>query len=513
MRNRFTPLLFLFFIALSFTCFPAYAQTNRTLTEAILYPEAAQLTEVINSSHTQNQFSFTLPLQAEPQSILLKMLTPGLAISDISSKLIPAEPGQQVKELQHQIRLKQMEFNKASAKLTALNAQVEFWKSLRMNQQPTAQTAKHLASQMGAGLNEVVEQALRAKEEFGDVDTELKNLKKQLAQMTGDAAQIWRIDVTTEGSTTKPVQVQASYRMNGCGWEPIYRVSATPDQKQVTLTFDAMVWQSTGRVWTAPVFLATLPPRQQLTPPTLRPWVIAPLPPVNTTRDTPAVMLEAASIPATRQLKVQNAPVKQRQTTYAAWSLGKHTITPGDKQRLRISDSAMESTFSYLLRPSLSDKSFLSAKVETPEPLDMPWGTALILLDGAVVAKKTFSFQGNKKDLFFGNDPQVTVKSRVIDQKSGTSGVFSSKQTYAWKWELTITNDKTVPVKTTLQEPMPRAGDEKIILKTQFSVPPTREEDNKYTWDLEIPAGSKKVITWGVTLEAPEDMSLDKGWR
>ena len=515
MHKRFTFFLDLFlFLGLASLFLPTPSQAQ--VVKAVVYPDTAQLTEMIQKEINDGRFFFTLPFQADPQSLSLKLITPNIQVADITTLLAPAEPNQAVKELKHQIRLKQMEFNKTSALVSAQNAQMEFWKSIRMDQEPTAQTAKHVAAQMGASLSEVMEQALVAQETYQTVEKELNDLKHRLDEFSGQKAQVWLVTVAVDGNATGQITARISYRLKGCGWEPVYRVDATPDKKKVALVFDAMVWQSTGKVWNAPLSLATLPPHQQMTPPTLPAWIITPRPDEKTYQDAAprmAMMKEAEPMLEKSNLVAGGGPVKQRQSTFASWDLGERKIMPGPKQRVRIADVDMQSDFTYLLRPSLSGKSFLSANVETAEPLDMPSGTALIMLDGAVVAQKPFTFQGKKQELFFGNDPQVTVMSRILEKKSGSSGMFSSKQTYVWKWEITVTNDKTLPAKITLEEPMPRPGDEKITLKSAFSTPPTREEDDKYVWDMDIPAGSKQIITWSVSLEAPDDMSLNKGWR
>lgn len=509
---------------LATACLGQALQAEAAITQAVVYPSSAQLTEQVTQKVNDGTFLFTLPIQADPQSLSLELLTPGMTVADITTEQTAATPGPLVKELKEDIRTKQKEYNGAAALVATQNAQIEFWKSIRMSQQPTAKEAARVAAQIGSNLRTVSQEAFEAQETMQRVKRELDELKKQLKELSGKQSRVWQVSVAVEGNlpsvrrntsskNARRIKAQVSYRLSGCGWHPVYRVNAVPGKEKVNLAFDAMIWQSTGDEWHAPLILATLPPRQQLTPPILRPWVIEPRPKVEVFDEAAPRMAMTQAAPAARNYKAAGHIEKRRLSTFAAWHLGKRPIQPGPKQRVRISDVQMQGKFTYLLRPALSGKSFLSTKVQTAEPLDMPMGTALIMLDGAVVAKKNFSFQGMERELFFGNDPQVAVKSKVLEKKSGTSGVFSSNQTYFWKWEVTVRNDKNVPVDITLEEPKPRSADEKIKLETEFSIPPSREKDDVYVWELNIPAGEKKTLIWSVSMKAPKDMDVERGWR
>lgn len=68
------------------------------------------------------------------------------------------------------------------------------------------------------------------------------------------------------------------------------------------------------------------------------------------------------------------APVETVRTTYSVWSLGKKTVTPGDRQRLKIKEENWPAQFLFLARPSVSPQAYLQAKIQLPGPTEIPSG-------------------------------------------------------------------------------------------------------------------------------------------
>ncbi|HPC86980.1 MAG TPA: DUF4139 domain-containing protein, partial [Smithellaceae bacterium] len=69
------------------------------------------------------------------------------------------------------------------------------------------------------------------------------------------------------------------------------------------------------------------------------------------------------------------------------------------------------------------------------------------------------------------------------------------------------------PVRLRIEEPIPLSRDERIKLTFQHQPEPTEKSDAAFVWLVDLPAMQKKNIVTGVELEAPQDMTLDFGWR
>ncbi|MBP9531276.1 MAG: DUF4139 domain-containing protein, partial [Syntrophaceae bacterium] len=279
----------------------------------------------------------------------------------------------------------------------------------------------------------------------------------------------------------------------------------------------AEIWQSTGEEWkTAQIYLATLQPVRMIAPPELPPWMIKPKTPVIYKSSYREKAAQARlSMEETNDVMAAGAPapVETVRTTYSVWSLGKKTVAPGDRQRLKIKEETWPSQFLFLARPSLSPQAYLQAKIQLPGPAEIPSGEATFVIDGAIIGKRSFALAGKEADIYFGNSPFVTVSSLTVADQSGGAKFFSNKQTRRWQWRLEAKNTGNTPVKLRIEEPIPQPRDERIKLTFKQQPEPSEKSEAAFVWLVDLPALQKKIIETGVELEAPQDMALDFGWR
>lgn len=484
-----------------------------------VYPGSAQISEkgqlaLAPGATGAATARLTLPAAADPQSLALT-LPSGRSLIDVAFASTARTDQAAAAALKAQVEAARTARNQVQARADSLAAQLGFWKALTPGEKATPDEAARLAETLGASVEKVGVNLAATRKELTEKEQALKDLEDKLAALTGRAETVWEVTVTMSGQPSGQVEASYEYAVSGCGWTPVYRLNARPGEKVVDLGFDAEVWQSTGADWQTRVLLATLPQRSQLEPPGLPGWVIGPRPEIRplakaapaANRMTMAAEADMAGAPPPPE------PEIERRATYAVWDLGARHVAAGPKQRLRISEETLPAAFTYLIRPGMSTASFLRAELSLKEAADMPSGPALWLVEGALVGKRPFSFQGLKKEVYFGNDPQVRVKVTELERQAGERGLFKSKQSYAWKWAFEVQNDKTWPVTVRLEEPKPQPRDERIELTFSFDPKPTKEEDQAFVWLLDLGKAAKKTVTYGVALKAPEDLNLDLGWR
>ena len=313
--------------------------------------------------------------------------------------------------------------------------------------------------------------------------------------------------------------------------EQSYRLDARPDKKEFSLNQDAAFRQDSGFSWKdVDLYLSTVRRDKTLRPANLRPWEIRL---VSRPKAADYKMSQASSVMREEQAMMAPAPapsedslmVKQEarprintvedRGTYRVWSLGKRDIAHGMPVNLSLASNVYPAKFMYTLRPIHSPKGFLTADVDLPEAIELPQGMAQFSVDGAVMGRQFFSFDGNKGTIFFGSDPQVTAIMRDLKRTSGEQGFFSKEQTRSWHWEITLKSTRPNPVVAILEDPAPVSKDEAVNLIVQ-STPRPEELVNEpiyggariYRWEVTLNPGEPVLVNHQIQLVVP--MTPDK---
>ena len=487
-----------------------------SLESVTFYPNTAQLSEygkfpVSSAPGGMGQTTLMLPQQADPQSLTLTAM--GIGIVDTTAKLVQASESADVKALRKRLDAAIQDKNAAITKAHSLRARIDYWETATPSQNSSAKGAALLAKAIGDNLDMLYPQFLTAEADLNEKKAVADLLQKQFDAATGKDAKAWSITVLLDSDNHKSVNLKYDYRVSGCGWTPVYRLDARPKESVVKLALDARIRQSLGRALTGTIYLSTLPPSGPTRPPHLPEWVIRPRSVFTQGKAMNDAQPEMAVTQAMPRAKAMAAPKKTRKSTFILWDIGQRTIHPGPEQRVSIKKTSLKADFTYLLRPSRSKLAFLRAEATATTPQDMPDGQALYLVDGSVIGKRPFSFMGTEKTLYFGTDPLVSAEVENLERASGESGFIATQRTQNWKWRVTVDNQKPYAVKTRIEEPAPKVYDKRIKVTVTHTPDPSETKDNMLIWDETVPASSKKIIEWGVSLEAPEDMELDLGWR
>jgi hypothetical protein len=207
-------------------------------------------------------------------------------------------------------------------------------------------------------------------------------------------------------------------------------------------------------------------------------------------------------------------PVQVRHSTYAAWDMGQKSVPAGETRIFEIEQGAWPASFVHLLRPSLDSKAFIQAFAEFSEPKELPPGMAFFFIDGAMVDQRQFSLSGRKATMFFGTDPLLTCTTTLNDKKTGEKGLFKQKQTFLRQWTMTVRNAADHPVQARIEEPRPLPRDERITIEFTAKPEPLTEDDPEIlAWNSTIAPGKELAISLDLKISAPEDLSIDPGWR
>lgn len=489
------------------------------VTDVTLFPNSARVTETLSTLPACDggrcRAVVTLPPQADPDSLVVALSgTVGAKIDDVQIKPIPYQDEARVAELRKQLTAAEDQKKDLRAKLQALEAQIQFWQAQTKAKTKTIADSYKIAEAIRKNILKANQEKFAAESQLEKIEKNIKKLQDELNQAAGKKETAWEATVTLTGRASKNIPLVYTYTLAGCGWLPLYRIEALPAANSVSFSWDADVWQSSGKDWKqVSVHLATLQPSTGAEPPAMPDWVIQPRILYNMPRSKAtlkAPLQQEAAIADEEPLAV---PEETRHATYSVWSLGKINLAAGERQRLKIKDESWPAEFLFLARPALDTQAFVRAVVELNQPADIPSGQAIFLIDGAILGKREFSFAGTQREIYFGTSPLISVSSTTLANQSGAKTFLQDKQTKSWQWLIEAKNSGNAAVKLRVEEPRPQARDQRIKLTIKQDPEPAEKDHAKFVWLVDVPAGQKKVITNTVELEAPADMNLDFGWR
>ena len=493
--------------------------------EVTLFPASAQVLETAKLKTVPvgnlKKTTFTLPAQADPASLVTRLIPAGKArILDQAWRQIVRPDDEKIQELRKRIETVRSERNAVQATIKALDTQIQFWQLQTKARAKTLADAGNLAAAIGRNVKKSYQDKMAREPELEKLEKRLSELQDELNRRVGRKDNAWEVTLLLSGvPPAGEVSVEYSYSLAGCGWSPRYRLEARPRDRQILFTWEAEIWQSSGQDWgQVAMNLATLQPSSAIAPPDLPPWVIKPRELIVAKKAaSKRSRSKALAAVAERDEAAEDAapapPQEDMQSTYSLWRLGKVTLPAGVQQRVQVKDEAWTADFAHLVRPGLSGHAFVRAAVLFPEAVEIPPGEAIYMMDGAILGKRNFSLAGREGSLFFGEDPFVSAKVDLLSRQSGEKTFLADRQTHRWEWRTDVENRRDIPVRVRLEEPVPQSRDERIRLTVKNDPEPAEQSTAAWTWVLDVPPGRNKSIATTIGLEAPRDMVIDLGWR
>jgi uncharacterized protein (TIGR02231 family) len=443
---------------------------------------------------------------------------------------------QRVKELDGEIRALEGRLGGVEANKAGLAAEKAFLESIRVAWgdriskelavgRPTGAELKEAAGFVGAGVTRVEEQAFALEQEQKSLREKIEALQRQKNETAGS----WRkenksvevlLQVTREGS----LKLDLASVVSRAGWAPSYDVRLAPDAKTAELTFRAMVRQQTGEDWNGvELTLSTARPAAGGAPPELTPWHISffrPQPPMP----APVAQVRMKTMKADRMYEARAedalaaAPAEfetaQLSTEQSSVSClvprPLHIPSDGTQHGSVVAIEQLPVNMEFLAVPKLSPYVFLRSELVNKAGYPLLAGKVNTFsadtYTGSSQLHKVAS--GEKFELFFGTDDQVTVKREELKQQK-EAGLFGRNRV-SYRYRIELNNFRKEPVTLTLRDQLPLAGDEEIrVTLDEPSIKPDESgSDGRLTWKMSLMAGEKKELSFGILVEYPKDREI-----
>ncbi len=527
---------------------------NSTISDVTLYRNRAAITRTANlnlGTGGYTVFFSDLPSSAFIDSVQARVGENVVLLGvDTSSTPVAKNTSKLIRELTAQIEEVESKLNSANAHEEALTLQIAMLNTLitRANEHEGAVDLVALEEQLsfiGTKMTSLSEMQAKNKLEQSTLRDDLRTLRARKQNIMSDhRVQLTAVvDIGVEKAGT--VQVQLTYLINNASWQPRYSIRANNAGDEITIEYDAELWQRTGENWTdVSMTLSTAQPQQSTTPPMPTPWFVTVYTPPS---DTEA---SYSALPSTgRRLGIETRTagmggtefVEDENTLSFAWasaatvnndgpavsfSLPRTITVPSNATDLQTTSLGAFETTAKLFRiavPMLTDKTFIRSKVtNTSEYILLP-GKASIFHGSDYVGKTTLPTIAPNETfpLDLGIDPVVTATRVLLEKETSSTGLFASGKQTLYEYQISISNghDEAIEVHVWDRYPVSRNEEIEVTLKnmnTPLSTDPAYVSAEKplglLRWDLNIPANmtgdNSYVFDWQVEIARGKDVEM-----
>lgn len=508
------------------------ATTTARPVSVVLYPSDAKITEAISVTPTMEgdaaSAKFFLPIHALKDSLTVTVHPEdNFLITSVSVRPETLPAADNVKTLKEKLKNLNRKKNETENRIKANTACAAFWQRQAdgiPEKLEAAESIEKLGEAIKKGMIAASDELIGLNVSLEDIAEQIRLVQEALDKLTGSARQRWAVTAYLTGKAagvaSTPVRLILSYPIANCGWRPIYTLNAHPASASVSFTWAADIIQDTGVDWEdVNLKLATARAVTQPEPPELRDWVIQPKEPILR-QESPMskAALPFAAAPQAMENDMAGAlPAPERKAGYAfdTYDMGNRTLPTGESRHIALRELTLKADFKHLVRPQETPQAFLFAVLDIKDDafVQLPEGEAAYLIDSAFVGARPFSMTDKNQKLFFGADPQVSVKMDLLTRKSGEKGLISDKKTWEWGWKATLENLSPHAIAVVMEDAYPHVRDKRIILEETFGGPNPKKEDNRLTWSFPVAAKTKTTVEYGFSITYPEDMALDLGGR
>lgn len=376
-----------------------------------------------------------------------------------------------------------------------------------------------------------------------DIDIQLRDLEPkrrviedELGRLRGSGARAEKeVLVAVSAEAMTKAEVSLSYNMQGASWQPAYDARVNTKTGSISLASYGTIRQQTGENWeNVKLSLSTARPSVGARMPELHPWWLEIMTPVASRLGYSG----AAPAPETANLALRNDLQRGQVsvegedkdmrkaaefTSAQIDSSGVSTVfgiklptsipSDGEAHKVPITTQSFEGALEYVATPKLSETAYLKARLTNTSSAPLLGGTVNLFRDEDFVGTSRINFiaSGAMFDFFLGVDDGIKVVRKTLLDKAIETGLLQKRKGVTRKYETTVENFKTEPVKVTLYDQLPVSQDSSIaVSNVKFSEPPTRQEKDtgKLTWEFSLDPKKKKTLVEEFSVEWPMDKQI-----
>ncbi len=377
-----------------------------------------------------------------------------------------------------------------------------------------------------ARLGEVLEKQAAVAKAISSIQKELTAVQVQLAALNNNGTQPTSdLLVTISSKENINGKFTISYLVNNAGWTPAYDLKVKDISHPMELVYKANVYQYCGEEWkNVKLSLSTGNPSQNATMPQLQPWYLG--------LDIPRYQTFAAPVMEEKELNevvvvasgVQDKARKKMTTIQVTESFTPTTVTfdiahpytivsDGKPYTVSIKEVEVPAEYKYYAAPKLDKAAYLVAGITNWETLNLLPGETSIYFEDTYLGKSHLDLQnaGDTLQVSLGRDKGIVV-NRTLQKDFSQRQFLGSSTTVTRHFELSVRNNKRLPIHLVLQDQLPVSVSKEIeIMKVDVGDALQDETSKMVSWNLNVEPGkdAKKNLKYAVKYPKGKVLNLD----
>jgi len=363
----------------------------------------------------------------------------------------------------------------------------------------------------------------------------LDKIKKQIRDIgTKQTKTRNQVEVTVTMKNEGSMTLNLSYIVYGPRWFPVYDLRVSTESKKMSISYNAMIRQSTSEDWeNVRVQLSTAKAQISGQQPSLSPWYVSVLKPVlrSAIPTRPAARRKRADVQMFKaaetgeatavleekspELTIPDAEVETGATSVVFVISGKNTIKcDNQKHKVTIMINDFPAHFRYSTVPKITPFAFLKSKVQNKTEYPFLAGKTNVFLDNHFVANSKMDLVAPSEEFwtFLGVDEGIKVEHKLIKKYEDVS---RKKTKLIYDYLITIKNNKKTEEELVVWDQLPISTHEDI--KVELIEPKYKEDTpqlkknelNFLEWFFKPGPGEEIKIPLSFSVEHPKDMNID----
>ncbi len=220
-----------------------------------LYPSHAVVTEntkvkIMKDADSSKKVVFILPAEADPESLQTVLVAAkSLKIEQQKYKRIDISANPEADALRRRMKKLRDERISVKAAIEGHDAQIQFWHAQTKAKTKTLTDAVNLSAAIYRNMKKAWQDKLSLQPELERIDKSIKDLQAEIDQTAVTTTPKWEISAILTGRDNGKAELQYTYNLSGCGWQPAKRLNVSYDDKKNIHLREIEIWQSTDQDW------------------------------------------------------------------------------------------------------------------------------------------------------------------------------------------------------------------------------------------------------------------------
>ncbi|NLI24078.1 MAG: DUF4139 domain-containing protein [Bacteroidales bacterium] len=482
-----------------------------------------------------------LPAEINAQSVQVQG-TGNITILSVNYQinyLKSPEENQQIKVLKDSLQLLQNMVNLKKSALTVCDEEEAFLKSNRSiggtNTGVNIADLKAADEFIRARFAETGRLRISLSKEISDLNEQITRISNQLNNLSNLNQPTGEVRVKIMCPSKTKASLRLSYLVNNASWTPEYDLRAEDPSKPVELVYKGSIVQNTGEDWNnVHLTLSTGNPSLGGAKPELNIWFL------DFYYPQPARILKSAkaeAVPETSEMVIENDEVVARgygtmhkltgtepavtgssytefseNQTMALYSINLPATVPSDgkPQLVEIRKEKPDAMFIHYAAPKLDPDAFLVARITGWEKLNLLPGNANVFFEGTYTGQSYLNpgAIGDTLDVSLGRDKGINLRRERIKEFTSRQSLGSSRKDTRG-FEITVRNNKKVPVSLMLQDQIPVPVNKDISVDpVEISGGNLEKQTGKITWNLKLAPSESKTLRLVYEVKYPKNRQV-----